>query len=88
MDNKIFDYEFDSRPGEIPLGRIDRTAFEKTINEFGSHLMIASLYMQGEPLLSKEIYNMIGYNYRLPNINAAIGCAQLEQIELFLKSIK
>jgi len=32
------------------------------------------------------IYNMIGYNYRLPNINAAIGCAQLEQIELFLKS--
>lgn len=61
LDNKIFDYEFNSHPGEIPIGRIDRTAFEKTINEFGKHLMIASLYMQGEPLLSKDIYNMIRY---------------------------
>ncbi len=26
----------------------------------------------------------IGYNYRLPNINAAVGCAQLEQLPGFL----
>ena len=26
----------------------------------------------------------IGYNYRLPNLNAALGCAQLEQIPEFL----
>jgi perosamine synthetase len=26
------------------------------------------------------IHDEIGYNYRLPNINAAIGCAQLEQL--------
>jgi perosamine synthetase len=26
-------------------------------------------------------HNMIGYNYRMPGINAAIGCAQLENIE-------
>jgi perosamine synthetase len=26
-------------------------------------------------------HNQIGYNYRLPNINAALGCAQLENIE-------
>jgi perosamine synthetase len=26
----------------------------------------------------------IGYNYRLPNINAALGCAQLEQLPVFL----
>ena len=26
-------------------------------------------------------HDEIGYNYRLPNINAALGCAQLEQIE-------
>jgi aminotransferase in exopolysaccharide biosynthesis len=25
-----------------------------------------------------------GYNYRLPNINAALGCAQLEQVEEFI----
>jgi perosamine synthetase len=30
------------------------------------------------------IHDMVGYNYRLPNLNAAIGCAQLEKIQLFL----
>lgn len=25
-------------------------------------------------------HDMIGYNYRMPNINAALGCAQLEQL--------
>ena len=29
---------------------------------------------------------MIGYNYRLSNVNAAIGCAQIDQIKKFLKS--
>lgn len=32
------------------------------------------------------IHDHIGYNYRMPNINAALGCAQLEEIETFLKS--
>jgi len=27
----------------------------------------------------------IGYNYRLPNINAALGCAQMEQLPKFLE---
>lgn len=30
------------------------------------------------------VHDEIGYNYRLPNINAALGCAQLEQIEGFI----
>ena len=30
-------------------------------------------------------HDRIGYNYRLPNINAALGCAQLEQLPAFLK---
>ncbi|MBF4208530.1 LegC family aminotransferase [Pseudomonas donghuensis] len=30
------------------------------------------------------VHSEIGYNYRLPNINAALGCAQLEQLETFL----
>lgn len=30
------------------------------------------------------IHDEIGYNYRMPNLNAALGCAQLEQIEKFL----
>jgi perosamine synthetase len=30
-------------------------------------------------------HDRVGYNYRLPNINAALGCAQLEQLPEFLK---
>lgn len=29
-------------------------------------------------------HDQVGYNYRLPNINAALGCAQLEQLPGFL----
>lgn len=30
------------------------------------------------------VHDEVGYNYRLPNINAALGCAQLEQLEIFI----
>lgn len=30
------------------------------------------------------IHDRVGYNYRLPNINAALGCAQLEELPTFL----
>lgn len=30
-------------------------------------------------------HNEIGYNYRMPNLNAALGLAQLEKINFFLK---
>jgi len=29
-------------------------------------------------------HDQVGYNYRMPNINAALGCAQLEQLPEFL----
>ncbi|MDT8903836.1 LegC family aminotransferase [Anaeroselena agilis] len=29
-------------------------------------------------------HDKVGYNYRLPNINAALGCAQMEQLPAFL----
>ena len=29
-------------------------------------------------------HDRLGFNYRLPNLNAAIGCAQLEKLEFFL----
>ncbi len=32
------------------------------------------------------IHDEIGFNYRLPNLNAALGCAQLEQLDGFLKN--
>lgn len=30
-------------------------------------------------------HDHIGYNYRMPNINAALGCAQLEHLDEFIK---
>lgn len=30
-------------------------------------------------------YDSIGYNYRMPNINAALGCAQLENLPIILE---
>jgi len=32
------------------------------------------------------VHDRIGYNYRMPNLNAAIACAQLEQLAPFLKN--
>lgn len=32
------------------------------------------------------VHDEIGYNYRMPNLNAALGCAQLEQLPAFLAS--
>jgi dTDP-4-amino-4,6-dideoxygalactose transaminase len=31
-------------------------------------------------------HDEVGYNYRMPNINAALGCAQLEQLPSFVAS--
>jgi len=32
------------------------------------------------------VHDEIGYNYRMPNLNAALACAQLEQLDLFVKN--
>ena len=32
------------------------------------------------------VHDQVGYNYRMPNLNAALGCAQLEQIDQMLES--
>ena len=32
------------------------------------------------------IHDAIGYNYRLPNINAAIGCSQMEYLDYILQN--
>lgn len=31
-------------------------------------------------------HDMVGYNYRMPNLNAALACAQLEQLDTFIKN--
>lgn len=32
------------------------------------------------------VHDEVGYNYRLPNLNAALGCAQMEQLDYFVKA--
>lgn len=32
------------------------------------------------------VHDEIGYNYRMPNLNAALACAQLEQLDLFIEN--
>ena len=32
------------------------------------------------------VHDQIGFNYRMPNINAALACAQLEKLDIYLKS--
>ncbi|TXD49013.1 MULTISPECIES: LegC family aminotransferase [unclassified Polaribacter] len=37
-----------------------------------------------EPHPYEYVHNEIGYNFRMPNLNAALACAQLEQLDYFL----
>jgi aminotransferase in exopolysaccharide biosynthesis len=39
-----------------------------------------------QPHPFEYVHDEVGYNYRLPNLNAALGCAQLEQLETFIKA--
>ena len=39
-----------------------------------------------EPNTYEFIHNELGYNFRMPNINAALACAQLEQLPFFLEN--
>lgn len=32
------------------------------------------------------VHDEVGYNYRMPNINAALACAQLEKLDIYLNS--
>ncbi len=32
------------------------------------------------------VHDQIGFNYRMPNINAALGCAQIEYLDKFLQN--
>lgn len=37
-----------------------------------------------QPHTYEYVHDEVGYNYRLPNLNAALGCAQLERLEQFI----
>lgn len=39
-----------------------------------------------EPHPYEYVHNVLGYNFRMPNLNAALACAQLENLEPFLEN--
>jgi aminotransferase in exopolysaccharide biosynthesis len=55
---------------------------DKTIGSFGKHITTTAK----KPHKWEYIHDVTGYNYRMPNINAALGCAQLEKIDMFLEN--
>ncbi len=38
-----------------------------------------------EPHRYEFVHDQLGYNYRMPNLNAALACAQLEQLDHFIR---
>jgi aminotransferase in exopolysaccharide biosynthesis len=55
---------------------------DETIGKRAKHLTTTAKI----PHPYEFVHDEIGYNYRLPNLNAALGCAQLEQLPAFLES--
>lgn len=81
------------------FGKVGAISFNgnKTITTGGGGMMLFQDEELGE--LAKHIttqakvphrwefrHDHIGYNYRMPNINAALGCAQLEHLDEFVAS--
>lgn len=53
---------------------------DSELGEYAKHLTTQSKV----PHRWRFIHDHVGYNYRMPNVNAALGCAQLEQLEEFV----
>ncbi len=79
------------------FGRVGVISFNgnKTITTGGGGMLLSNneeLGAQAKHLTTQAkvphrwefIHDRVGYNYRMPNINAALGCAQLEHLEEFV----
>lgn len=53
---------------------------DETLADYAKHLTTTAKI----PHKWEYVHDEIGYNYRMPNINAALGCAQMKKLELFL----
>ena len=53
---------------------------DEKLGEFAKHLTTQAKV----PHRWEFVHDHIGYNYRMPNINAALGCAQMEYLEEFV----
>ena len=55
---------------------------DENLGKFGKHLTTQAKV----PHRWDFVHDSIGYNYRLPNLNAALACAQMEQLEIFIEN--
>lgn len=55
---------------------------DEPLGQHGKHLTTTAKV----PHPFEYVHDYIGYNYRMPNLNAALICAQLEQLDHFLKN--
>lgn len=53
---------------------------DEELGKFAKHLTTQAKV----PHRWEFVHDHIGYNYRMPNINAALGCAQMENVEKFV----
>ncbi|MCT6925671.1 LegC family aminotransferase [Metasolibacillus sp.] len=54
---------------------------DETLADYAKHLTTTAKV----PHQWEFVHDEIGYNYRMPNINAALGCAQLEKLPQFIE---
>lgn len=55
---------------------------DKALGDFAKHLTTQAKV----PHRWEFVHDQIGYNYRMPNINAALGCAQMENLAHFVEN--
>lgn len=55
---------------------------DKDMGDYAKHLSTQAKV----PHKWEFVHDHVGYNYRMPNINAALGCAQMEKIDEILKN--
>lgn len=53
---------------------------DEALGERAKHLTTTAK----QPHSYEYVHDELGYNYRLPNLNAALGCAQLEQLDAYV----
>ncbi len=55
---------------------------DKGLGDYAKHLSTQAKV----PHRWEFVHDHVGYNYRMPNVNAALGCAQMEKIDDILKN--
>jgi perosamine synthetase len=79
--------------GHVGIGGIISFNGNKTVTTGGGGVILTnneeiatqSRHLSTTAKVSQEfIHDVIGFNYRMPNLNAALGCAQIEELQVLI----